>query len=53
DIAEFEKGLFDFVLNTRPEIVNTINDTKDLSDETKAAVIEAITDFKAKFVPSK
>ena len=53
NIAEFEKGLFDFVLNTRPEIVNTINDTKDLSDETKAAVIEAITDFKAKFVPSK
>ena len=52
-IAEFEKGLFDFVETQRPEILAAINETKDLSKETEEAIVTAINDFKAKFVPSK
>ena len=53
NIAEFEQGLDDFILTQRPEIINAINDTHELSDETEKAIIRAITDYKAKFVPSK
>ena len=53
NIAEFEQGLDDFISTQRPEIINAINDTHELSDETEKAVIRAITDYKAKFVPSK
>ena len=52
-IAEFEQGLGDFISTQRPEIINAINDTHELSDETEKAIIRAITDYKAKFVPSK
>ena len=52
-VAEFEKGLFDFVETQRPEILAAINETKDLSKETEQAIITAINDFKAKFVPTK
>ena len=53
NIAEFEQGLDDFISTQRPEIINAINDTHELSDETDKAIIRAITDYKAKFVPSK
>ena len=53
NIAEFEQGLDDFISTQRPEIINAINDTRELSDETEKAIIRAITDYKAKFVPSK
>ena len=53
NIAEFEQGLDDFISTQRPEIINAINDTHELSDETEKAIIRAITDYKAKFVPSK
>ena len=53
NIAEFEQGLDDFISTQRPEIINSINDTHELSDETEKAIIRAITDYKAKFVPSK
>ncbi|MBQ3394164.1 MAG: F0F1 ATP synthase subunit alpha, partial [Oscillospiraceae bacterium] len=53
DIAEFEKGLFDFIQTERPDIISSINETKQLTDETEQAVITAINDYKAKFVPSK
>ena len=53
NIAEFEQGLGDFISTQRPEIINAINDTHELSDETEKAIIRAITDYKAKFVPSK
>ena len=52
NIAEFEQGLDDFISTQRPEIINAINDTHELSDETEKAIIRAITDYKAKFVPS-
>ena len=53
NIAEFEQGLDDFISTQRPEIINAINDSHELSDETEKAIIRAITDYKAKFVPSK
>ena len=53
NVAEFEKGLFDFVETQRPEILAAINETKDLSKETEEAIVTAIKDFKAKFVPTK
>ena len=53
NIAEFEQGLDDFISTQRPEIINAINDTHELSDETEKAIIRVITDYKAKFVPSK
>ena len=53
NIAEFEQGLDDFISTQRPGIINAINDTHELSDETEKAIIRAITDYKAKFVPSK
>lgn len=53
DIARFEKGLFEFISSQRPEIINAINDTKELSEDTEKKIIEAITDFKSKFVPVK
>ena len=53
DIAQFEKGLFEFITSQRPEIINAINETKDLSEETEKAIVQAIEDYKAKFVPVK
>ena len=53
NIAEFEQGLDDFISTQRPEIINAINDTHELSDETEKAIIRAITDYKAKFVQTK
>jgi F-type H+-transporting ATPase subunit alpha len=53
DIAQFERELFDFVETQRPEIIVCIKETKDLTPEIEQAIITAINDFKAKFVPSK
>ena len=53
DIAQFERELFDFVETRRPEIIAGIKETKDLTPEIEQAIITAINDFKAKFVPSK
>ena len=53
DIAQFERELFDFVETQRPEIITGIKETKDLTPEIEQAIITAINDFKAKFVPSK
>ena len=53
DIAQFERELFDFVETQRPEIIAGIKGTKDLTPEIEQAIITAINDFKAKFVPSK
>ena len=53
DIAQFERELFDFVETQRPEIIAGIKETKDLTPEIEQAIITAINDFKAKFVPSK
>ncbi len=53
DIADFEKGLFDFIRTERPDIISDINETKELGPETEQKVINAITDYKARFVPAR
>lgn len=53
DIKDFEAGLFDYIETQKPEIIASINETKDLTEENTQAIIEAINTYKTKFVPSK
>lgn len=53
DIRDFEAGLFDFIETKRPEILASINETKDLTKENTEAIIAAINDFKVTFVSQK
>ncbi len=53
DIKDFEAGLFEFIETQKPEIIASINDTKDLTAENEQAIIDAINQFKAKFVAKK
>ena len=46
EISQFEKEFLNFVDNNYPEIVNSIRETKDLTEETEAKIVEAINDFK-------
>ena len=48
-IGQFEKEFLKFVDNNYPEIVDTIKETKDLSDETKKKIDEAVAEFKKIF----
>jgi F-type H+-transporting ATPase subunit alpha len=47
DLKEFETGLLEFIEKSRPGIFNTIRDTKNLSDDLKTQMREAVEDFKA------
>ncbi len=53
NISRFEKGLFRFISSERYDIIDEINRTGELSEETEKKVITAINDYKAKFVPVK
>ncbi len=53
DIAAFEKGLFEYIESTHPEIINEINDTKDLSEANTKAIVAAIDEYKKRFVSVK
>ena len=53
DIKDFEEGLFDYVETQRPEILASINETKDLTKENTDAIIDAIKTYKTKFIPKK
>ena len=48
-IADFEKELFRFIDTKYSEIATSIKETKQLSEETEAALINAIEEFKAQF----
>ncbi|MDD3429366.1 MAG: F0F1 ATP synthase subunit alpha [Oscillospiraceae bacterium] len=50
DIRAFEQGLFEHVQLSAPQIIEAINSTGALSDETTALIEQAIADFKKKFV---
>jgi F-type H+-transporting ATPase subunit alpha len=49
DIRRFEGEFLDFVARERPGIVDVITDTRELVDDTVAALTEAITTFKLQF----
>ena len=52
DIRRFESEFLDFIGTERKGIFDVIAETRDLSDDTVAALKEAISAFKSRFVPS-
>ncbi len=46
EIGQFEKEFLNFIDNNYPEIVDSIRETKDLTEETEAKIVEAIEEFK-------
>ena len=48
-IAEFEKGLYEFVETKYPEIYKTIRETGEINSETDVLIQKAITEFKNQF----
>ena len=49
DITRFETELFEFLDTKYPEIPQAIREEKQISDETDAALVKAIEDFKESF----
>ena len=45
-VNEFEKDLSNYIDNNYPEIINSIKETKDLTEETEKKIVEAIGEFK-------
>ena len=50
DIADFEKGLFEYIDTKYPEIPKSIREEKELSDDAEALLKKAIEEFKQRFV---
>jgi len=48
-ISQFEKEFLNFVNNNYPEIINSIKETKDLTEGTEKKIQEAIEEFKKSF----
>ena len=48
-IAEFEKGLYEFVETKYPEIYKAIRETGEINSETDSLIQKAITEFKNQF----
>ena len=51
DILDFEKELFEFIDTKYPEIPMAIAEAKEISEETDAKLVQAITEFKEQFSP--
>jgi F-type H+-transporting ATPase subunit alpha len=47
DLRRFEDGLFTFMENSHPSVLQTLRDKKSIDDNLKASLREAIEDFKA------
>lgn len=52
-ISDYEKELFEFIDNSHPDIIKSIADTKDLTDDNKANLEEALKDFTEKFIANQ
>jgi len=48
--ADFQDQLLRYVASTHPDIVQSIGDTRDLTDDVEARLTQAINDFKASFI---
>ncbi|MBO5618238.1 MAG: F0F1 ATP synthase subunit alpha [Pseudobutyrivibrio sp.] len=46
DIKKFRADMLEFFETEHPEIISTLESTKDLSEDTKSAIIDAATEFK-------
>lgn len=53
NIRDFEAGLFEYIDTQKPQILESINTTKDLTPENTEAIIEAINTYKIQFIPKK
>jgi F-type H+-transporting ATPase subunit alpha len=47
DLKRFEDGLFNFMENSHPSVLQTMRDKKSIDDDLKVSLREAIEDFKA------
>jgi len=52
DIRRFEAELIEFIGRERKAIFDVISETKELKDDTVASMVEAVTAFKTRFVPT-
>ena len=52
DIRRFEAELLEFIGRERKDIFTVISETKELKDETVAAMVEAVAAFKLQFKPT-
>jgi F-type H+-transporting ATPase subunit alpha len=50
-VRKFEKELYAYLDNERPDILKEIREKKALDDELKRKIEDALRDFKSKFVP--
>ena len=48
-VADFEQQLIRYVSSSHPDIIASITETNDITDETNAKLTQAITDFKTTF----
>ena len=53
DVADYQEELFEFIDVRYSEIIDTIADKKDLTDELKTMINEALTTFNKEFLASK
>ncbi len=53
DVQEFERELFDHIDSTYPDIIRSISETKDLTEETENQLRDALGEFVEKFLKSK
>jgi F-type H+-transporting ATPase subunit alpha len=49
DVRRFEQGFLSFLDSNHPEIIKSIEDTKDLTADNEKALTEALTKFKKGF----
>jgi F-type H+-transporting ATPase subunit alpha len=52
DVKKYEQEMVEFLKNKHSEILKTISEKKAISDDTKKALMAALTEFKAIFQPS-
>jgi F-type H+-transporting ATPase subunit alpha len=50
-VRKFEKELYAYLDNQRPDILKEIREKKALDDDLKRRIDEALKDFKSKFTP--
>ena len=53
DVSEFEKDLCEYIDSSYPDIISSIKETKDITEETENALNEALTAFVKKFLEAK
>jgi F-type H+-transporting ATPase subunit alpha len=53
DVTRFEAQFLAFLESNRPEVLNSIRDTKDITADNDKALVDAINTFKKSFAVSE